>query len=247
MNSAEFDDVTLMAYADGVLESDEARRVAEVAQSNPAIAERVRMFRETGELLSALGRARAEEPLPEALAARVERALAETRDAETVVPFAAPRPPWRPMAMAAAGVALAAGAVGGIVATLALRAPDPSMQGITMFNAAGLGAALDTLPTGSRRDVSGGEVEMIASFFADDGVFCREFEMEGNDRDRIISVACREGADWVPLFAVRTAAEDGSSYAPASSLAALDVFLSTIGAGSPLSTEEEETRLREQE
>ncbi len=242
MNPTEFDDATLMAYADGALEPGEARRVAEAAEADPAIAARIDMFRETGALLGALGAARPDEPLPDDLARKVERTLADARHADTVVPLRRPGPAWRPAALAAS-VALIVGAVGGIMASLSLRGPEDPAPSLALLDAPGIGDALDRLPAGSRGIAGDGEVEIISSFLTDDGAFCREFEFDRAAGGSIVSIACREDAAWTARFAMVTQGADDTGYAPASALATLDAFLSTIGAGQPLSAEEEAARL----
>ncbi len=242
MNRHGFDDATLMAYADGALDSDAARLVAEAAEGDSELAARIRMFRETGELLGALGAARPHQPLPDDLTERVERTVASARREHTVVPMAARRPPWRPVAFAAS-VALVVGVIGGIVASLALRGPEPSGAGLAVFDTPGMERALESLPAGARGQADGGRVEIIASFLTQDGVLCREFEFEGADASRLVSVACREGENWITRFVVATQGADDASYQPASSLAALDAYLSAIGAGPPMSQEEEAARL----
>lgn len=244
MSADEFDDATLMAYADGTLEADVAQRVADAAEGDTEVAARIRMFRETGAVLRALGAARSEESLSDDLAARIERTLADAHDAATVVPLPARRRSWMPVALAAS-VALVVGVVGGIVATLALRTTEPGALGIAMLDEPALVAALDSLPAGANEEVGGGEVEIVASFISGEGTFCREFELDEADGGRIVSVACREAEGWVQRFAVRLPGEDDASYAPASSLAALDAYLSAIGAGPPLLVDEEATRLGE--
>lgn len=250
MTRSEFDDTVLMAYADGVLEPEEARRVLLAAEDDPEVAARIEMFRETGALLGALGAARPMEPLSEELTRRVDLTLSEargraseTRGREKVLPFPASRTAWRPAALAAS-IALVAGVVGGIVAGLALRETGSGGASTALLDDRALPGVLDTLPAGAREAVGTGEVEIIASFVTEDGAFCREFELALNAGNTIVSVACREGGAWAPQFAVVTAgSEAGGGFAPASALATLDAFLSGIGAGPPLSPEDEAARL----
>ena len=86
-------------------------------------------------------------------------------------------------------------------------------------------------------------MEIISSFLTDTGAFCREFEYDRAGGGSIVSVACREDGAWAARFAVVTQDADAPGYAPASALATLDAFLATIGAGQPLSTEDEAERL----
>lgn len=243
MTQPDFDDTVLMAYADGALEPDKAQRIARAAEADPEVAARIEMFRRTGALLGALGAAREVEPLSDDLARRVDRTLAEARRADTVVPFPASRPAWRPAALAAS-ITLVVGVVGGIVAGLALRDTGPRGASVALLDDPDLPGALDTLPAGARAAVGTGEVEIISSFVTEDGAFCREFELTLSAGDTIVSVVCREGDAWASRFAVVTAgSEDGGAFAPASALATLDAHLDGIGAGSPMSAEDEAARL----
>lgn len=242
MSESEFDDATLMAYADGVLEPAEAHVVAEAAAADPEVAARIVMFRETGTLLRALGASRPAESLPDDLRRRVERTLAEARRDNGVVPFPEPRPAWRPAALAAS-VALVVGGLGGLAAGLALRDTGTTVPPMALVDAPGLGAALDSVPAGSRGSAGNGEVEIISSFLTGDGTFCREYELDRAGGETVVSIACREHGTWAVRFAVVTRGADEDAYAPASALATLDAYLSGIGAGPPLSEEDEAARL----
>lgn len=242
MTPQDYDDETLMAYADGALGPDQAQRVAEAAEADPRVAARIAMFRETGSLLGALGAARQEVPVPEELARRVERTLADARAANRVVPFPESRRTWRAAAVAA-GVALVVGGLGGIVASLALRGPEASAPSLALIDAPGLREALDSLPAGARAPAGDAEVRIVSSFLAEDDAFCREFELAHAGGPTVVAVACREGDTWAPRFAVATQTSGDAGYAPASALATLDTFLATIGAGPPLAAEEEAPRL----
>lgn len=243
MNRSDLDDPVLMAYADGALEPEEAARVAAAAEADPAIAARIAMFRETGALLGGLGAARPLEPLSDDLARRVEQTLADARGADKVVPLH-PRPTaWRPAALAAS-VALVVGTVGGIVATLSLTESGPGApSSLALLDAPGIEEVLNRLPAGSRGEAEGGEVEIIASFLTEDGAFCREFEFDPTDGATIVSVACEENGSWTVRFAVATGGPGGAGYAPASALDTLDAFLGSIGAGPPMSSQDEAARL----
>ena len=129
------------------------------------------------------------------------------------------------------------------MASLSLRGPEDPAPSLALLDAPGIGDALDRLPAGSRGIAGDGEVEIISSFLTDDGAFCREFEFDRAAGGSIVSIACREDAAWTARFAMVTQGADDTGYAPASALATLDAFLSTIGAGQPLSAEEEAARL----
>jgi len=76
MTGHDFSDETLMAYADGALDAETARRVAEAAARDAAVARRIALFRDTGALLAQARAARAAPPVPGALMARARAALA---------------------------------------------------------------------------------------------------------------------------------------------------------------------------
>ncbi len=248
MTASEFDDPTLMAFADGALEPEAARRVAEAARDDPAMAGRIEMFRKTGALLGDLAASRREEPLPESLVAGVDAAFARHRQRAApggkVAAFAPARAPaWRPAALAAS-IALVVGIGGGILATLSVpRAEAPASEGFALLDAPEIAVALGTLASGERDPVAGGEIVIVSSFLADGNVFCREFEIAVAAGETIVSVACREEGRWTPRFAVLTGSAAGAAYAPASALEPLDAFLSSIGAGRPLPAGQEADRL----
>jgi hypothetical protein len=242
MNPTDYDDTVLMAYADGALDPDEARRIKAAAEADPRIAARIDMFSKTGAFLGALGAAREVEPLPEVVVRNVEKTLARARSDDAVVAFPAQRPAWRPAALAAS-LALIAGAVGGIVATLSLRGPEMAVTSLTLLDTPGLADVLDSLPAGSRGLAGDSEVTIIASFLTSDGAFCREFEIDRAIGGTIVSVACREDEAWTARFAMVTQDSGAEGYSPASALATLDAFLGAVGAGAPLSPEQEAARL----
>jgi hypothetical protein len=248
MERHEFGDETLMAYADGELDAGTARAVEAAAAADAALAARIAMFARTGEVLAAAGRARPMEPLPPALDARVDAILrgARAAPAETVVPFRPRRvlaPSFRPMA-AAAVLALAVGVAGGLLVSQATSGRDGGGLRIAALDAPGIAAALDTLPSGERLALGDGELATITSFLNADGELCREFEVARTGRDTVVTVACRAGSLWEPRLAIVAGAADDTGYAPASALDTLDAYLGAIGAGAPLSAEEEAAALR---
>jgi hypothetical protein len=203
------------------------------------------MFARTGDILAAAGRARPVEPLPPALEARVDAILSGTRS-ETVVPFRplrAPASAFRPVA-AAAALALAVGVAGGLLVSQATSGRDRGGLRIAALDEPGIAAALDTLPSGERLTLGEGEIATIASFLNADGEFCREFEFGRTGSDTVVTVACRVGSGWEPRLAIVAGGADDAGYAPASSLDTLDAYLGAIGAGAPLSAEEEAAALR---
>jgi hypothetical protein len=205
------------------------------------------MFSRTRDILGEVARARPLEPLSPALGARVEEILRAARPgpSETVIPF--PRrtvtaPAYRPMA-AAAALALAVGVAGGFLVSQTMGAQETGGLSIAALDVPGISDALDTQPSGERVAIADGEVATIASFLNADGELCREFEFDRTGRDTVVSVACRTAEGWEPRLAIVAPATDETGYAPASSLETLDAYLGAIGAGAPLTPEEEAAAL----
>lgn len=241
-----YDDITLMAHADGELDPAAMREIDAAAARDPALAARIAAFRDSRLAVhAALARP---EPVPAALESRVAALIAAARATEagaTNVTALAPRrrslaalPLWQGAIAAsllvavglAAGVMLPRGGAGGLeVAVLA----DP-----------GLGAALASVPAGERQVLpSGGTLAPIATFLTEAGELCREFEYDARSGATVVSVACRDGSDWDVRLAIAAAAETGG-YAPASSLETLDAWLDSTGAGAPMSAADEAAALR---
>lgn len=244
----EIDDETLMAYADGELEPDAAARVARAVQFDERLAARVALFRRTRETVAADAREHPAEPAPPALVAKV-RTLAEREaqagPATNVRALRAPAAPARTMRRwrlpAAASIALAVGLGAGFLAGRD-RAAAPGLQ-IPTLEEAVLASALTSVASGERTGLpNGAEIAAIASFLGGEGELCREFEYERTD-SAVLAVACRDDGHWRVRFAMSGPATPESGYAPASSLETLDAYLSSIGAGQPLSPEDEAAAL----
>lgn len=252
----QFDDETLMAFADGELDRDAAQRVEDAIGADPNLAARVAVFAETRRQAKAALTPMLAEPIPHALSSAVERMIAEARadnpaPASNVVAFSRPKPaarlersPWV-MALAASFVAAVIAGAGGYL----LRAPGAGQDG--HLDVAGLGnpalaRALEQVNSGQEIsiDETDQRFRVIASFRDDTGTLCREFEVDTADISTVVSVACRAGDAWAVNFAVVAPADTGG-YAPASSTEALDAYLSAIGAGAPLSSEDETAALAE--
>ena len=244
MKRGSFTDETLMAYADGELDAETARAIDLAAQSDEGIAKRIAMFSRTRDLLGDVARARPLEPLSPDLETRVAALLrdkGEEKDPETVVPFR-PRTPvapaFRPLA-AAAALAFAVGIVGGFVVSQAMGDREQGGLQFASLETPQLSDALDAVPSGQRVTMDLGEFSAIASFLNADGEICREFEYDRMELDTVVSVACRTETGWQPRLAVVASGSDDTGYAPASSLETLDAYLMAIGAGAPMSAEEE--------
>jgi len=243
MTGPDLTDETLMAYADGALPEAEASAIAAALESDREAAAKVAVFRETRDRLA--GAAAARDDVPAALRARVEGMIDDhvaTRAAENVTSFAARRdagagPAPRPWVMAlAASIALAVG-LGAGYGLRGTGVPESDAR-LALLPEAALRQTLDTLPSGETAETADGAVTAVASFRAGDGRLCREMEVARPDAALSLVVLCRKpGAEWEPQFALRLGGADG--YAPASGLETLETFLDGLGAGPPLTLEQE--------
>lgn len=250
MDPKEFSDETLMAYADGELDAVTAEAVAVRVAADPGVARRLAVFERTRDLLAEAGRSRGLEPVTADLEARARAAFGSAATmagkGETVVAFRPRRtgaPGYRPLA-AAAALALAVGVAGGFLVSQSIGGGEPGGMSLAALDRPGVTGALDSLPSGERVAVDGGEVSAIASFLDADGAFCREFEFDRAALGTLVSVACRTDDGWQARFAVVAPGADETGYAPASSLETLDAYLGAIGAGAPLTLDDEAAALR---
>lgn len=234
----QFDEETLMAFADGALPPDQADAVRTAAETDPQIAARIRDFRVARQAVAALPLA----PVPEGLEARI-RAMAAGRavapQPQSASPTTAPtdnvvafKP--RPRAiLAQVGLAAAALVAGILIAPIIGTEPAVPAGGIS----ADLAQRLDSLPSGETDN----GLEIVSSFRDGAGALCREYEERAEGQARV-SIACRpDGGDWQLRLAVAAGSTEG--YEPASSLDVIDAWVVSEGAGEPLSPEDEAAAL----
>jgi hypothetical protein len=239
MTTPEFEDEILMAFADGQLDAETARRVAATIAVDASVSARVEMFRATRNALREAEARRPLEPVSDALMQHVQTSLAPHRvdvDGTNVVSFGprGGRPAFRrPMAIAAS-VALVVGVVGGFIASGMIGLDCGDRLGIAALDNPQIAAALATVRSGERQQISGGEIAVITSFRNGVGEFCREFEIDSSGGNTLLSVACHIGRSWDVRLAVVDAGSDDTGYAPASSLETLDAYLTATEAGAPM-------------
>jgi anti-sigma factor RsiW len=252
----EFGDEILMAFIDGELDEATAAEIQEALGSESELAARVALFARTRAQARRALAPMLEEPVPSALSAAVRRMVEDARDADSAEPASAPvvsladrrrqaQAPWWSLPVAASLAAIVAGVAGYSLST------DTSEEGSAHLDVAGLTGpglanALAEVKSGEEVTLAEGEARLrtIATFRDDSGALCREFEVDSADTSTVVSVACRQNAQWLVNFAVVAPGAEGG-YAPASSMEALDAYLATIGAGQPLSPEEEAAALQE--
>lgn len=267
-----FNDETLMAYVDAELDPSTARLVEQAAKDNPDLAARLEAFRGSAAIAKQAFAAKLKEPVPDALLrsvnAAIERERQRARDATPARIGAAERqaangslkawfsrllqPSFALAASVAAFTFTFAGYLAGTLGTHEQTGAASAVRGfVVTVNAqeqSEFVQALNDLSSGQRRDLADGEspasVELVASFRDHAGGLCREFKLQRPAANELTGVACGSHGDWAVNFA-STASGSGSTYAPASSTAVLDAYLSSIEAGPVLSAEEERAALAE--
>jgi hypothetical protein len=236
MSKKDFDDETLMAFADGELDETQSRALEEALASNEALCERLAVFLDSRQLVGDALKPLIDEPVPQALLASVRRMADEVRHQkpqDNVVSF---RPKQQQQTMrrwlvpvAASLVAIVTGVVG-----FALGRINPSASN----SGAEIAAVLDREVSGRDVTLSSPEtvLHVVASFRDERGELCREYELK-QPKSSTLTVACRQNGAWATRLALTSAKADG--YVPASSQETIDAYLASIQAGEPLSPEEE--------
>lgn len=252
MIAREFDDQTLMAFADGELDDETAAAVETAMATDDDLAGRVALFLDTRIQAKDALRPLAEEPVPEALGRSVQRMVDEAKSRQpTAAPAGAivaagrtrPSPTRRPWIMPlAASLAAIAFGLGGYLIGMGGR-DAPQGFAVVGLSSPALSEALGRVPSGGDAVLagSGDRLRAVASFRDAGGVLCREFEVDSADSS-VVSVACRTDGAWSVRFAVVAPLRDGG-YAPASSMEALDAYLASAGALEPLSPADEAAAL----
>ncbi|MFC0199249.1 anti-sigma factor family protein [Paracoccus rhizosphaerae] len=216
------DDITLMALADGELDADEARAVERAIEGDLDAQARLDRFRRTRDALRMM---------PAPTHDGDQALIAQIRAAEGAP---APRPtanfnraPWAALAAGAAVLAI------GLGWWLPRQGGADTLQAALSQTPSGQGAVLD----------DGTDLTVLASFRTEAGTLCREIEATQDGATRL-SVMCRDTFDapFEERFAMELAPAQG--YQPASGeIEALEAFLARIGAGNPLTPEDEAAAL----
>lgn len=259
MTKQQFDDETLMAFVDDELDRETREKIEAAIATDDDLMARLVVFSETRALAKDGLEPLLNEPVPAALQAKVETMVAASRseastnaeDTEAVVSFLKHKlqkkrrqsPPWAlPLA---ASVALFLGLGSGYLIGSGENSSSP--ENTTLLSDLSKPAVLsrlNSLPSGEEVNLAGGQerIRAIASFNDSAGTFCREFEYDQVNTATAVAVACHQDSAWTVSFAVLTGPTD-DSYAPASSLAALDGYLDGIGAEEPMTSEKEQETL----
>lgn len=114
---------------------------------------------------------------------------------------------------------------------------------VALMDLPGLDQALDSVASGEDAVLAGSNFPFRAiSSFRDGGErLCREFEVDAAS-GAYVAVACEADEAWSVALAINVPSQTGG-YTPASSLDTLDAYLTSIGAGAPLSPEDEAAAL----
>ncbi|QLF69785.1 hypothetical protein FE840_009640 [Peteryoungia desertarenae] len=240
-------DETLMAFADGELDAETSAMIESALEKDEALADRLALFLDSKALLATTMKPLIDEPLPPKLSLGVQDAIDKAVMAghaadDTVIAFrpkpasAQPRSSGPAIAPSRASMALAASLAGilfGLAGFLAGRSAAPVMDS----GVAALHAALSTLPSGTATELaSGTSFSAIASFRDGDGHLCREYEVKAQDT-QTTAIACHGPEGWQTRLALTNPLADG--YVPASALETVESYLAALGAGEPLSLQEE--------
>ncbi len=248
MTREEFDDETLMAFADGELDPATSERLETALASDEALAARLAIFLDSRRTVADALKPLIDDAVPphlvESVGRMIERAEREagldvrSGSPDNVVALQPQRRRPEPqrwfMRVAAGLVAVVAGVAGFAIG----RSTDDA--GST--SDVNLAAALDSQASGQDIPLSTGSVLHVISTFRDErGALCREYQL--NDRENsTLTIACRRDGEWLPRLAL-TSPQPADGYVPASSQEAIDAYLASIHAGAPLSAEEERAAL----
>jgi surface antigen len=238
MSKDDFDDETLMAFADGELDEARSLVLEEALASDEALAERLAVFLDSRRLVGDALKPLIDEPVPEALLASVRKmaqdAQRQATPQDNVVSFRQqPQPTTRHwlMPLAASLVAVVTGVIGFTLGRMDPAATDAGTE---------IAAALDREASGQDVTLSGAVLHVVASFRDERGELCREYELK-QPASSTLTVACRQDGAWATRLALTTPQTEG--YVPASSQETIDAYLASIQAGAPLSAEEERKAL----
>jgi hypothetical protein len=195
-----YDDETLMSYADGALEGAHRAEIAVAIAKDPDLAQRVEKHRALRAQVAGAFATVLDQPVPDRLVAAA-RAEAGTNTARalrggTVIQFPskgarAPATAWR----AREWGAMAASVLLGLLISWGLYAP--SEPGIMVANGGALVARGDLASALERQLASDqprdGPVQIGVTFKAHDGNYCRSFRLR---ETKTAGVACRAGGEW---------------------------------------------------
>jgi hypothetical protein len=240
----DYDEETLMAYADGELAAPLRAEIEAALAADPALAFRVEKHRALRAQVAGAYAGVMQQPVPEPLREAAKGSGVAARPRGNVVQFPtrgsrAPASPWR----AREWLAVAASLVLGIA--ISWRYFGPANGGLLAANGAAL-VARGALATALDEQLAGappraGAVTIGLTFHARDGSYCRSFTLRAGGT---AGLACRVGGEWqVPVTASGDAAGGDLRQAGGSIPAAVLQAIEARIAGDVL-TADAETRAR---
>jgi hypothetical protein len=249
MKKEQFDDETLMAFADGELHDETAARIEAALSEDDALADRLAVFLDTRLAVANALKPLIHEPVPDALASSV-RALVDThkpstdRAQKTDENVVALRPraahsaqrnnrPWL-VPIAASILAVVTG-IGGFTLGRGLGPTDTSRDA-AIQTALQRQASGENVPLGDMDET----IHIVSSFRDGNNLLCREYEVRSAQYNTT-TVACQQGRSWVTRLALTSTPTEG--FVPASSQETIDAYLGAIQAGDVLSLEDEKKAL----
>ena len=239
-----WNDDEIHAYVDGVLDADTSATLEADSRTDTALAARIAQQRELRTLLRAEFDPVLEEPIPQ----RLLDTLAGPAPGAAVMPIGAARkegararPVWSIREWGAIAATLMLGV---LVGQMAFHSPSgpPIETAQGRFVAAGfLDTALSTQLTGAAPESAAARIGL--TFRAAAGEYCRTFALQTGAG----GVACRRSGRWTVELLEGTAAQPGApgGFRQASSALSPAMLgaINTLGAGDPLTAEEEKQRL----
>lgn len=188
--NTQFDDETLMAYADGELDAAQAKRVEQAMQADAGIAKRVarhRALRAT--LQSGLNDVLAE-PVPQRLLDTLRTPIAATRNVAELARIRRQRS-WGSREWMAMAASLLAGIVIGVYALSFTANNLIGEQGGALIAQGELNRALTTQLASAEQIAS---IKIGISFRNRDGEYCRSFAL--HEERPFAGLACRTQNQW---------------------------------------------------
>lgn len=205
----------LIAYADGELSGAERAEIEAALAQDEALREKLDAHRRLRAQLSSAFDGALDEPVP----LRLSEALAEP-SATNVVSLAARRAPrWSAREWSAMAASTVLGLVLG-VGVMNAQAPMIATNDDGLIARGALARALDTQLASDEA----GAVRIGLSFRAQDGRYCRTFDLTG---DNTSGLACRDAETWSIAIAAHSASggEIRQAGAPLSVLSAVDSMI----------------------
>ena len=241
------DDAKLMAYLDGELSRDEAARIAETVEHDPALRARLDIQRSLKDRITAHFAPIAEEPVPDRFKALLgaERDGGDGGETAEIVDFADAKQDrdtrrermgaWRLPQLGAIAASLAIGMLAGPALFGGAGGSSPSIaQGLALASDDPLAGALDTQLASTQGADS--PIRVGITFRNPEGQYCRTF-----DGPEIDGLACRENGAWQVAMAVSDTepAMDSQFRQAGSGNRIVLEYAQTVMAGDPVDAEGE--------